>query len=267
MIKSVPQARHWWTIRARAIEVAVRALPAYLLQQRWYPAKDAGLPTVTLSRLIQLECPGGPAAIAIWTATPPGGAPLRLFLPLAIFSQRDIEPSDARVIGPLDAESVVADAFASDSFVRSFVDLMLHPTLQERELQTGRTARAAPFDILPASQWQISRSFTYAAESVKREGPESSSAANRAVQLDRWLEAASRVYLESYLKHTAQGLVEPIDVFNATTIVQFFVLQKALYEVLYEAANRPTWISIPLTAVMRLLDEVKSSATRHQSGA
>jgi predicted trehalose synthase len=36
-------------------------------------------------------------------------------------------------------------------------------------------------------------------------------------------------------------------------------LDKALYEVVYEARNRPTWLSIPTDAVVRLLDEARKA--------
>jgi predicted trehalose synthase len=36
-------------------------------------------------------------------------------------------------------------------------------------------------------------------------------------------------------------------------LIRFYELEKALYEVGYEAANRPDWIGIPLDGVRRLL--------------
>jgi 1,4-alpha-glucan branching enzyme len=41
------------------------------------------------------------------------------------------------------------------------------------------------------------------------------------------------------------------------------MLEKALYELAYELANRPDWVAIPLRGVLALLDaEVASEATR-----
>ena len=41
--------------------------------------------------------------------------------------------------------------------------------------------------------------------------------------------------------------------------IDAFVIEKALYEVCYEAANRPDWLSIPLAGISRLLDNAKRS--------
>ena len=40
-----------------------------------------------------------------------------------------------------------------------------------------------------------------------------------------------------------------------------FQLDKALYEVVYEARNRPTWLTIPTAAVVRLLDDARKDLT------
>jgi hypothetical protein len=43
--------------------------------------------------------------------------------------------------------------------------------------------------------------------------------------------------------------------------VRFFILEKALYEIAYELANRPDWVAIPLRGVLALLDEDTAPAT------
>jgi maltose alpha-D-glucosyltransferase/alpha-amylase len=36
-------------------------------------------------------------------------------------------------------------------------------------------------------------------------------------------------------------------------LIEIFVLEKALYEICYEAANRPDWIPIPLAGVVEII--------------
>ena len=52
-------------------------------------------------------------------------------------------------------------------------------------------------------------------------------------------------------RQPASGPADADDV----VLVQALELDKALYEVVYEARNRPTWLPIPLGAVERLTTE------------
>ena len=38
-------------------------------------------------------------------------------------------------------------------------------------------------------------------------------------------------------------------------MLNFFLLEKALYEVEYELSYRPDWISVPLQGVLRVLED------------
>jgi maltose alpha-D-glucosyltransferase/alpha-amylase len=40
------------------------------------------------------------------------------------------------------------------------------------------------------------------------------------------------------------------------------MVEKAAYELLYEAANRPTWVSIPLQGIYRLATRILSDKSR-----
>jgi maltose alpha-D-glucosyltransferase/alpha-amylase len=50
------------------------------------------------------------------------------------------------------------------------------------------------------------------------------------------------------------GIFLPGDRSAADAVIRFFMLEKALYEVAYELANRPDWVAIPLRGVIALLD-------------
>jgi maltose alpha-D-glucosyltransferase/alpha-amylase len=51
----------------------------------------------------------------------------------------------------------------------------------------------------------------------------------------------------------------PQDPEVAAGLLDLFLLQKAFYEIAYEAANRPTWLSIPLRGVVDLLDRTETN--------
>jgi maltokinase len=63
-----------------------------------------------------------------------------------------------------------------------------------------------------------------------------------------WAAAARRALLTGYTARSA-----PIDPALREHLLRVLELDKALYEAVYEARNRPTWTAIPLDAVERLL--------------
>jgi maltose alpha-D-glucosyltransferase/alpha-amylase len=70
-----------------------------------------------------------------------------------------------------------------------------------------------------------------------------------------WHRRARRDFMESYEAvaqsspgHSASGS-------SAAAHLELFLLQKALYEIAYEASSRPTWLAIPLRGVLDLLEE------------
>ncbi len=82
------------------------------------------------------------------------------------------------------------------------------------------------------------RSFDYAAGSVAAEGA--------GVEPAGWAAAARAAFLQGYA-----GVAGP-DALDAR-LLRLLELDKALYEVGYEASQRPAWVPIPLGAVRRLL--------------
>jgi maltose alpha-D-glucosyltransferase/alpha-amylase len=39
-------------------------------------------------------------------------------------------------------------------------------------------------------------------------------------------------------------------------LLELFLVEKAAYEIAYEAANRPTWIGVPLAGLARLVSRM-----------
>jgi len=68
-----------------------------------------------------------------------------------------------------------------------------------------------------------------------------------------WRNRASRDFLESYVAVVQGTPGYPSDERAATGLLDLFLLQKAFYEIAYEAANRPAWLTIPLRSVLDLL--------------
>ena len=78
-------------------------------------------------------------------------------------------------------------------------------------------------------------------------------AAIAGVSDDGWVDAATERYLRGYFRRAQSSCGCPPGRDAALRLVRFFSLEKALYEVRYELANRPAWVAIPLDAVNRLL--------------
>jgi predicted trehalose synthase len=82
------------------------------------------------------------------------------------------------------------------------------------------------------------RSLDYAARTVERElGPDRLDAAG-------WLAPAREAFLAAYAA-AAPSAPQP-------GLLLAFELEKACYEVRYEAANRPDWTWLPLDALARM---------------
>jgi maltokinase len=80
------------------------------------------------------------------------------------------------------------------------------------------------------------RSLDYAARTAERDG---------AAGADAWLARARAAFIDAYGATAA-----PLD----RALLRAFELEKACYEVRYEAANRPDWLWLPLAALERLAD-------------
>jgi maltose alpha-D-glucosyltransferase/alpha-amylase len=67
-----------------------------------------------------------------------------------------------------------------------------------------------------------------------------------------WERSAAAAFLRAY-RETAQGAeLVPADTADFHKLLDVFLLDKALYEVLYELNARPAWVRIPLMGIMSL---------------
>ena len=99
------------------------------------------------------------------------------------------------------------------------------------------------------------RSFDYAALTViARHRASFGSTAEQALERVReWHQSAISDFLENYWKHAGDAPYLPADEAARRSLLDLFLLQKAVYEAGYEFGNRPAWIGIPLSGILALL--------------
>jgi predicted trehalose synthase len=87
------------------------------------------------------------------------------------------------------------------------------------------------------------RSFDYVAGSIRLDNPDRSVGGAR-----DWARAARGGFVEGYAE------VSGVDLEIARDLLSALELDKAVYEAIYESRNRPTWVTIPLRAITRLVE-------------
>lgn len=94
------------------------------------------------------------------------------------------------------------------------------------------------------------RSFDYVAGSIRLEqtGP-----ASEAVR--EWARAARTAFVDGYALASDPAAPAPMTRLEMNDpLLAAFELDKAIYEAIYESRNRPTWVTIPLRAISRLVE-------------
>jgi maltose alpha-D-glucosyltransferase/alpha-amylase len=69
-----------------------------------------------------------------------------------------------------------------------------------------------------------------------------------------WQSWISAAFLNSYLTTAKGAAFIPNDPRDLNALLRFYLLQKAVYELLYELNNRPDWVRIPLHGILGLLE-------------
>ena len=99
------------------------------------------------------------------------------------------------------------------------------------------TERSLP-DVTLRDVAGMLRSFDYVAGALAQD--------DEPVDAGEWARSARSAFLDGYQRGTGTELRAHRELLDA------FELDKAVYEVVYEARNRPTWVGIPVAAVERL---------------
>ncbi|HEX6247226.1 MAG TPA: hypothetical protein VFZ64_05095 [Nocardioidaceae bacterium] len=134
----------------------------------------------------------------------------------------------------------------------------------------GEPAKPLSDRVRPDSRWRdvagMLRSFDYAAHVVEADvedrGPQI------AYRAREWAERNRTAFLTGYLRpepgtsdeEAAPTLGEP-----EQTLLRAYEVDKAVYETVYEARNRPTWLDIPVSAIARLTSTPDPHSTQEAS--
>jgi maltose alpha-D-glucosyltransferase/alpha-amylase len=112
----------------------------------------------------------------------------------------------------------------------------------------------------------ILRSFDYAARSALRRaatsiGPNAQTLTDQALS---WRDRAIATFLQAYEGTVRNVASFPQEDAERRRWLDFFMLEKACYELRYEAANRPDWLEIPIRGITTILDFYAHASARVQ---
>ncbi|MCW2950264.1 MAG: trehalose synthase, partial [Thermoleophilia bacterium] len=103
------------------------------------------------------------------------------------------------------------------------------------------------------------RSFNYAAYTVGREHHDPAESGPHAERVDAWVQfwyrCVSATFLRAYLGMAANGSFLPESEDDVTTMLECLMIEKAVYELAYEADNRPDWVWIPARGIQEILGD------------
>jgi maltose alpha-D-glucosyltransferase / alpha-amylase len=161
---------------------------------------------------------------------------------LARYRETPIAVCKTRIHGDLHLGQVLA---TGNDFV--IIDFEGEPSRPVDE----RRAKGSPLrDVVG-----LLRSFDYAPEAVLRELTTSGYA--RPPRLEPWAalwkQEVSRMFQESYFETVAGAPFLPEDDEHLALMLELHTLERVVYEISYELANRPDWVEIPLRGLVALL--------------
>ncbi len=98
------------------------------------------------------------------------------------------------------------------------------------------------------------RSLRYASGAAVRHGRHRPEDATRLeVWARAWSSWVSAAFLGGYLERAQGSRIVPRNDSDLALLLEFFLLEKCVYEISYEINNRPQWVDIPLRGLLELL--------------
>jgi maltose alpha-D-glucosyltransferase/alpha-amylase len=131
-----------------------------------------------------------------------------------------------------------------------------------RALEERRRKAPAARDVASLIR-SIDYSATAALERALKVSPEDRGKLRSA--LAEWRDRAIAAFLAAYRETMADQRLWPADPQAANDLLNFFMLEKAFYEIEYELAYRPDWLRVPLTGVLRILSQQTQTQTQEAS--
>ncbi|MGH9378894.1 MAG: phosphotransferase, partial [Terriglobia bacterium] len=121
----------------------------------------------------------------------------------------------------------------------------------ERPLAARRAKRSPLRDVAG-----MLRSFHYAASTAlerSRDLPGQPVPSNQYLWAQYWKLWVSAQFMRGYLAAAGNAGFVPQGGDELRALLDIFLLEKAVYEVIYELKNRPAWVAIPLDGILELL--------------
>ena len=127
-----------------------------------------------------------------------------------------------------------------------------------RPLEERRRKAPAARDVAGLIR-SIDYSATAALERALKLGPDENGKLDAA--LAEWRDRAVKAFISAYRETMSHPHLWPTDPAAAEKMLNFFLLEKAFYEIEYEMAYRPDWLRVPLTGILRILSQRTNEAS------
>jgi maltose alpha-D-glucosyltransferase/alpha-amylase len=126
-----------------------------------------------------------------------------------------------------------------------------------RSIEDRRRKAPAARDVAGLIR-SIDYSATAALERALKSAPDDHGKLARA--LEAWREHAAAAFMAAYRSSLTDTRLWPQSLEDADRLLDFFLLEKAFYEIEYELAHRPDWLRVPLAGTWRILSRSEEAA-------
>jgi maltose alpha-D-glucosyltransferase / alpha-amylase len=126
-----------------------------------------------------------------------------------------------------------------------------------RSIEDRRRKAPAARDVAGLMR-SIDYSATAALERALKSAPDEHGKLARA--LEGWREHSAAAFIAAYRSALTDARLWPQSLEAADSLLDFFLLEKAFYEIEYELAHRPDWLRVPLAGTWRILSRSEGAA-------